>query len=167
MPVPENVRTVEGTLDASGFRFALVVSRFNSFVTERLLEGAIDTLLRSGALPGHITVYRVAGSFEIPSVVARILRVGGPDAVVALGCLIRGDTIHFDLIASEVTKGLARLDQESDVPVTFGVLTANTLEQAIDRAGGKQGNKGSEAAQAAIEHAQLVRAMKEAAKRKA
>lgn len=153
------VRVVEGTLDASGLRFAIVVARFNAFITERLLEGAIDTLVRSGARPEDITVVRTPGSFEIPTVVSQVLEVGGFDAVIALGCLVRGDTIHFDLIAGEVTKGIGQLALAFSTPVTFGVLTTDNLEQAIHRAGSKAGNKGAEAALAAIEQARLFRAL--------
>ena len=153
------VRVVEGTLDASGLRFAIVVARFNAFITERLLEGAIDALVRSGARAEDITVVRTPGSYEIPTVVSQVLEVGGFDAVIALGCLIRGDTIHFDLIAGEVTKGIGQLALAFSTPVTFGVLTTDTLEQAIHRAGSKAGNKGAEAAIAAIEQARLFRAL--------
>lgn len=164
MPAPmqdasANVRVIEGSLDASGLRFAVVVARFNAFITERLLDGAVDTLLRSGANAEDITVVRAPGSFEIPMVVSQVLETGRFDAVIALGCLIRGDTIHFDLIASEVTKGVAQLSLAFSTPVAFGVITTDNLEQSIHRAGSKAGNKGSEAAQAAIEQAQLFRAL--------
>ncbi|MEZ4383424.1 MAG: 6,7-dimethyl-8-ribityllumazine synthase [Nannocystaceae bacterium] len=153
------VRVIEGSLDASGLRFAVVVARFNAFITDRLLDGAIDTLVRSGARAEDITVVWAPGSFEIPMVVSQVLEAGGFDAVITLGCLIRGDTIHFDLIASEVTKGVAQLALAFSTPVTFGVITTDNLEQAIHRAGSKAGNKGSEAAQAAIEQARLFRAL--------
>lgn len=164
MPTPmENVaarvRVVEGSLDGAGLRFAIVVARFNAFITERLLDGAIDTLVRSGVRPEDLTVIRAPGSFELPMVVSQVLETGGFDAVIALGCLIRGDTIHFDLIAGEVTKGIAQLALAFSTPVTFGVLTTDNLEQAIHRAGSKAGNKGSEAALAAIEQARLYRAI--------
>jgi len=159
MPANSEVRVLEGSLDATGLRFAIVVSRFNSFVTEPLLEGAIDTLVRSGAQRGDITVVRTPGAFEIPMVTGQVLAAGGHDAVIALGCLIRGDTIHFDLIAGEVSKGLAQLGLAFNVPVTFGVLTTDTLEQSINRAGAKAGNKGGEAALAAIEQARLYQAI--------
>lgn len=154
------VRVVEGSLDASGLRVAIVVARFNSFITERLLEGAIDALVRSGAAAEQITVVRTPGSFEIPSVVSQVLECGIYDAVIALGCLIRGDTIHFDLIAGEVTKGVGQLSLAFSTPVAFGVLTADTLEQAIHRAGAKAGNKGAEAAMAAVEQVRLFRALR-------
>ncbi len=153
------VRVIEGSLQADGLRFAIVVSRFNSFVTERLLSGAVDTLVRSGADPSGITVVWTPGAYELPAVVGQVLASGGHDAVIALGCLIKGDTIHFDLIASEATKGLAQAGIAYSIPVTFGVITTDTLEQAINRAGAKAGNKGSEAALAAIEQARLYQAI--------
>jgi 6,7-dimethyl-8-ribityllumazine synthase len=153
------VRVVEGSLDASGLRFAVVVSRFNAFVTERLLQGAIDCLLRSGAASDAVTVFWAPGAFELPGTVARVIDAQRHDAVVTLGCLIRGDTLHFELIAGEVTRGLGQLARSAAVPVVFGVLTTDTLEQAIDRAGAKAGNKGAEAAQAAIEQARLYQAI--------
>lgn len=153
------VRTFEGSLDAKGLRFAVLVSRFNSFVTEPLLEGAVDTLRRSGAAPEDVWVVRVPGAWELPQTAARVLKTTTPDAVIALGCLMRGDTIHFDLIAGETAKGLSALGLRGDVPVIFGVLTTDTLEQSVHRAGAKFGNKGSEAAQAAIEQANLYRAL--------
>lgn len=151
----DGVRVLEGTLDASGMRFAIVVSRFNDFITARLLEGAVGTLRRLGAAPADITVVWVPGAWELPQTAARL--VDGHDAVIALGCLMRGDTIHFDLIAGECAKGLGTLGRESGVPVVFGVLTTDTLEQAIHRAGSKAGNKGGEAAQAAVEQVSLYR----------
>jgi 6,7-dimethyl-8-ribityllumazine synthase len=157
--VRSRVRVIEGSLDASGLRFAVVVARFNAFITDRLLDGALDTLVRSGARAEDITVVWAPGSFEIPMVVSQVLEAGGFDAVITLGCLIRGDTIHFDLIASEVSKGVAQLALAFSTPVTFGVITTDNLEQAIHRAGSKAGNKGSEAAQAAIEQARLFRAL--------
>jgi 6,7-dimethyl-8-ribityllumazine synthase len=163
MSDPHDVRVVEGKLDARGLRFAIVVSRFNSFVTERLLDGAVGTLVRLGAEPSDVTVVWVPGAWEIPQASARVLERGGCDALVALGCLMRGDTIHFDLIASEVAKGLATLGREGTVPVIFGVLTTDSLEQSVHRAGAKYGNKGAEAAQAAVEQATLTRALLEGA----
>jgi 6,7-dimethyl-8-ribityllumazine synthase len=156
--VLDGVHVVDGNLDASGRRFGIVVSRFNAFITERLLEGAVDTLCRLGARKGDITVVRVPGAWEIPQTVARLLRTSPPDAVIALGCLMRGDTIHFELIASEVGKGLASLGN-GDVPVIFGVLTTDTLEQSVQRAGAKYGNKGAEAAQSAVEQANVFAAL--------
>ena len=150
---------IEGGLDASGLSFGIVVSRFNAFITERLLEGAIDALVRHGASADAITVVRTPGSYEIPQTAARLARVGSFDAILGLGCLMRGDTVHFDLIAAEVTKGLAQLAATQDVVVTFGVLTTDTLEQAVHRAGAKHGNKGAEAAMAAIEQVRVHRAI--------
>jgi 6,7-dimethyl-8-ribityllumazine synthase len=152
------VRFVEGELDAKGLRVGIVVSRFNAFITERLLEAAIDTLVRHGATPSDITVARVPGAWEIPQAAARLVERDDIDAVITLGCLMRGDTIHFDLIAGEVTKGLGALARGT-TPVVFGVLTTDTLEQSIHRAGAKHGNKGAEAALAAIEQARLLRAL--------
>lgn len=153
------VRVIEGSLSATGLRVGVVVSRFNSFITERLLSGALDTLIRSGADPRDITVVRTPGAYELPAVVGQVLSTGQYDCIIALGCLIKGDTIHFDLIASEVTKGLSQAGLAFSVPVTFGVLTTDTLEQAINRAGAKAGNKGCEAALAAIEQARLFQAI--------
>jgi len=152
------VHIVEGDLDASGLRFAVVVSRFNGFITERLLDGALDVLLRHGARAEDVTVVRVPGAWEIPQAAARIVDLGRHDAIVALGCLMRGDTIHFDLIAGEVAKGLMALGTRGTA-VAFGVLTTDGLEQSVHRAGAKYGNKGGEAALAAIEQARLHRVL--------
>lgn len=151
------VQTIEGSLDAAGLRLAIVVSRFNSFITERLLEGAVDALVRSGARAEDITVVRCPGAFEIPMVVGQVLSAKSYDAVITLGCLIRGDTVHFDLIAAECSRGVSQMALAFEVPVTFGVLTTDTLEQAINRAGAKAGNKGAEAAMAAVEQVRLYR----------
>jgi 6,7-dimethyl-8-ribityllumazine synthase len=146
---------VEGNLDASGRAFAVVVSRFNSFITERLLSGALDGLRRTGASRENIEIVRVPGAFEIPSA-ARILAGSKKyDAVVCIGCLLKGDTAHYDVIVNEVTRGIGQSAQETGIPHAFGVLTCDTLEQAIDRAGLKMGNKGFEAALAAVEMASL------------
>jgi 6,7-dimethyl-8-ribityllumazine synthase len=153
------MNVIEGRLEASGLRFGIVVSRFNEFVTERLLEGATGALLRSGAAAADITVVRVPGAWELPQTAAALIRTGSVDAVIALGCLIRGDTIHFDLIAGEVAKGLGTLGRESGTPVILGVLTTDTLEQAVQRVGAKLGNKGAEAAQAAVEQVHVVRSL--------
>jgi 6,7-dimethyl-8-ribityllumazine synthase len=153
-------RTLEGSLDATGGRFGLVVSRFNDLLTGRLLEGAIDCLLRHGARDEDITVVKVPGAWELPFVAERLAASGKHDAVVALGVLIRGATPHFDYIAAEAAKGLAHASMATGVPVAFGVLTTDTLEQAIERAGSKAGNKGWQAAQAAIEMVQLYRSLK-------
>lgn len=149
------IRTVEGKLDAKGKSFALIVSRFNSFITERLLEGAMDALIRSGAQKENLTVVRTPGSFEIPGVARRVVSCGSYDAVICLGAVIRGSTPHFDYVAAEVSKGVAALSMEADLPVLFGVITTDTIEQAVERAGTKAGNKGYDAAMAAIELANL------------
>jgi 6,7-dimethyl-8-ribityllumazine synthase len=149
------MKVVEGQLDAQGLRFALIVSRFNEALTSRLEQGAVDCLVRHGADEGDLTVVRVPGAWEIPIVAAKVAQAGDVDAVVCLGALIRGGTAHFDLIASEVAKGIAQASISSGVPLTFGVITAETLEQAVERAGTKMGNKGWEAALAAIEMARL------------
>ena len=135
--------------------FAIVVSRFNAFITERLFQSAYDGLLRSGAARKDIALVRVPGAFEIPSAARMLAETGKYDAVVCLGCLIRGDTAHYDVIVNEVTRGIGQSAQETGVPHAFGVLTCDTLEQAIDRAGLKMGNKGFEAALAAVEMANL------------
>lgn len=159
MPLGD-VRVLEGNLDASGGRYCILVSRFNAFITEKLLEGAIDALVRHGARLEDVTVVRVPGAFELPHVAARILEGDhGFDALVALGCLMRGDTIHFDLIAGEATKGLGALAMAHAIPIGFGVLTTDTLEQAVHRAGAKHGNKGAEAALAAVEQRSLYRSI--------
>jgi 6,7-dimethyl-8-ribityllumazine synthase len=145
----------EGKLDASGKRFALVVSRFNSFITERLLAGALDGLRRTGARVGDIEVVRVPGAFEIPSASRTLAETRNFDAIIAIGCLLRGDTAHYDVIVNECARGIGQSAQETGVPHAFGVLTCDTLEQAIDRAGLKMGNKGFEAALAAVEMASL------------
>ncbi len=149
--------TIEGKLDASGLKSAVVASRFNDFVTAKLIEGAVDCLLRHGAAEKDITLIRVPGSFELPLAAKKAASSGKYDAVVCLGALIRGQTPHFDYIAAEVTKGVAQVSLDTGVPVTFGVITADTLEQAVDRAGAKSGNKGFEAALGAVEMANLLR----------
>lgn len=151
------VTKYEGKLVASGQRFAIVVSRFNEAITGRLLEGALDCLRRHGARDNDIAVYYVPGSFELPLVARKIAQTGRADAVIALSCLIRGETPHFDYVASEAAKGLALASFETGVPVAFGVVTADTLEQAVNRAGAKSGNKGFQAALSAIEMANLIR----------
>ncbi len=151
-------RVVEGELQGQGIKVAIVVSRFNSFITERLLDGALDALRRHGVEDEGIVVYRVPGSFELPLAVRK---VAGQkvDAVIALGALIRGGTPHFDYLSAEVTKGVAQVMLETGIPISFGVLTTDTVEQAIERAGTKAGNKGAEAAQTAIEMVNLLRKM--------
>ncbi|MFM7321475.1 MAG: 6,7-dimethyl-8-ribityllumazine synthase [Armatimonadota bacterium] len=151
--------TYEGNLVASGLRFALVVSRFNAFITERLLEGALDTVRRHGGDIDSVDIYRVPGAWEMPLAADRAAGSGRYDAVICLGCLIRGATAHFEHISSECSKSLSASMMRTGVPVTFGVLTTDSIEQAIERAGTKAGNKGSEAAAAAIELANLLRTM--------
>jgi 6,7-dimethyl-8-ribityllumazine synthase len=153
-------KVVEGVLNAKGLKFAVVVSRFNSIVTERLLSGALDALARSGAAETDIEIVRIPGSWEMPVVVAELARQKRHDAIIALSVIIRGDTPHFDYIAAEAAKGLGQITLETGIPVAFGVLTTNTLEQAIDRAGAKSGNKGFDSAMSAIETANLMRALR-------
>jgi 6,7-dimethyl-8-ribityllumazine synthase len=155
-------KTHQGRLNAEGFRFAVVASRWNDFLTSRLVEGALDALERLGADEKGVEVFRVPGSFEIPLLARRLAASGKWDAVVCVGTVIRGQTPHFEYIASEVTKGIAQAAMETNVPVVYGVVTADTLEQAIDRAGVKAGNKGFEAAMSAVE---LVNLYKEAFKK--
>jgi 6,7-dimethyl-8-ribityllumazine synthase len=150
-------RLIEGNLDGTGLRVAIVVSRFNGQITERLLAAAEDCLERHGCGSESRTVVRVPGAWELPFAVQRVVSAGEHDAVVALGALIRGDTPHFDVIAHEVARGLGQIARDGGVPVSFGVLTTNTVEQAIDRSGAKSGNKGWEAALAAVECATLAR----------
>lgn len=156
---PDLPVTIEGGLDARGLRFGIVASRFNQFASDRLLEGALDCLSRHGAQTSEITVVRVPGSWEIPPVARRMALSKSHDAVIALGVLIRGETAHFDLIAGQVARGLAGVAEQSLVPVIFGVLTAENLEQAMDRAGGKHGNRGWDAALAAMETAGVMKKM--------
>ena len=155
-------RTFEGQLTAAGLRFAIVVSRFNSFITERLLDGALDALARHGADSEAIDVIKVPGSWEVPLAAAEVARQHRYDAVICLSAVIRGETPHFDYVAGEAAKGVAQVAAETGVPVAFGILTTNTLEQAIDRAGAKGGNKGFDAAMTAIEMANLLRALRQA-----
>ncbi len=157
-PEPE-LRALEGTLSAEGKRFAIVVSRFNAFITERLFLSAYDGLLRSGAKKEDIELIRVPGAFEIPLAARKLAETKKYDAIICLGCLLRGDTAHYDVIVNEVTRGIGQSAQETGVPHAFGVLTCETLEQAIDRAGLKMGNKGFEAALAAVEMASLKHAI--------
>jgi len=155
-------RVFEGQLSAAGLKFAVVVSRFNSFITERLLAGAMDALARTGANPDLIDVVKVPGSWEVPLVAGELARQHRYDALICLSAVIRGETPHFDYVAAEVSKGVAHVAAETGVPVAFGVLTTNTLEQAIDRAGTKGGNKGFDAAMTAIEMANLMRTLRQA-----
>src|ERR1700726_4729751 len=153
------LKALEGNLSASGKRFGIVVARFNAFITERLLQSAVDGLLRSGAKQKDLQLVRVPGAFEIPSAARTLAETGKYDAIICLGCLLRGDTAHYDVIVNEVTRGIGQSAQETGVPHAFGVLTCETLEQAIDRAGLKMGNKGFEAALAAVEMASLKQAI--------
>jgi 6,7-dimethyl-8-ribityllumazine synthase len=147
---------IEGNLKADGKKFAIIVARFNSFISEKLLEGALDTLIRSGALDEDIDVARVPGAFEIPLIAKKMASSQKYDAVICLGVVIRGATPHFDVVVNEVSKGSAQVGLETGVPVLFGVLTTETIEQAIERSGTKAGNKGAEVAVAAIEMANLL-----------
>lgn len=154
------MRVLEGKLTGAGRRFALIVSRFNAFITERLLEGALDCLRRHGVAEDDITIIRVPGAWEIPLTAKMLVTrtVNRPyDAVICLGAVIRGSTPHFDYVAAEVSKGVAQVGLESGVPVLFGVLTTDTLEQAVERAGSKAGNKGYAAAEAALEMVNLFK----------
>lgn len=155
-------KVFEGQLSASGLRFAIVVSRFNSFITERLLAGATDALSRTGAAPDAVDVIKVPGSWEIPLVAGELARQHRYDAIICLSAVIRGETPHFDYVAAEAAKGVAHASIDTGVPVAFGVLTTNTLEQAIDRAGAKGGNKGFDAAMTAVEMANLMRSLHQA-----
>jgi len=155
-------RVLEGQLSAAGLRFAIVVSRFNSFITERLLGGAMDALTRTGANTDQIDVIKVPGSWEVPLVAGEAAKSKKYDAVICLSAVIRGETPHFDYVAGEAAKGIAQVAAQTGVPVAFGVLTTNTLEQAIDRAGAKGGNKGFDAAMTAVEMANLLRTLRQA-----
>lgn len=150
-------RLIQGDLVAKGLRFAFVVSRFNDFITSRLLEGAMDAVLRHGGKEEDVDIVRVPGAFEMPVVAKRLAKSRRYDAVVCLGAVMRGSTPHFEYIASELAKGLANVSLEIEIPISFGVLTTDTLEQAIERAGSKAGNKGFEAAVSAIEMANLFK----------
>jgi 6,7-dimethyl-8-ribityllumazine synthase len=152
-------RIIEGKLDARGFKVGIVVSRFNSFICERLLEGATDALVRHNADDGDIDVVRVPGAFEIPLVAKKLATSGRYDGVICLGAVIRGATPHFDYVCSEVSKGVASVSLDTDIPIAFGVITTDTIEQAIERAGSKAGNKGAEAAMVVIEMLNLFRAL--------
>jgi 6,7-dimethyl-8-ribityllumazine synthase len=150
--------TIEGKLDAKGLKFAIVASRFNEFIVDKLIGGAVDYLVRHGAEPADITLIRVPGAYEMPLAAKRLAAKGDHAAVICLGAIIRGSTPHFDFVANECAKGLAQSMLESEIPLGFGVLTTDTLEQAIERAGSKAGNKGVEAASAALE---MVRVMEQ------
>ncbi len=151
------MRTIEGELQAHGFRFGIVVSRFNDFITSKLLEGAIDALIRHGADDNNIDIVKVPGSFEIPLIAKKLAIKGSYDAIICLGTVIRGATPHFEYVASEVSKGIAVTSLETGIPVAFGIVTSDTIEQAVERAGSKAGNKGWDAAVTAIEMAQVIK----------
>lgn len=151
------MKIIEGKLDASGLKFAIIVSRFNEFITNKLLGGAVDCLKRNGADENSVTVAWVPGAFEIPAVAAKMVESKKFDAIICLGTVIRGSTPHFDYVSAEVTKGVGQLSLKSSMPVIFGVLTTDTIEQAVERAGTKAGNKGFDAAMAAIEMANLYK----------
>ncbi|MBV5303984.1 MAG: 6,7-dimethyl-8-ribityllumazine synthase [Chlorobium sp.] len=151
------IKQIEGALGAQDTRFALVVSRFNDFIGQKLVEGAIDCILRHGGAEENIAIYRCPGAFELPMVAKKVALSGKYDAIVTLGAIIRGSTPHFDVIAAEATKGIAQVALDTGVPIAFGVLTTENLEQAIERAGTKAGNKGFDAAMTAIEMVNLYR----------
>lgn len=152
-------KIIEGTLDAKNYRFGILVSRFNSFISDRLLEGAIDTLSRHGADEKQMTVVKVPGAFELPLVAKKMADSGNYDALICLGAVIRGGTPHFEYVSAEMTKGIATVSMQSGLPIAFGVLTTDSIEQAIERAGTKAGNKGVEAAMSAIEMVNLLGAV--------
>jgi 6,7-dimethyl-8-ribityllumazine synthase len=153
--------TIEGNLDSKGFKFAIVVSRFNSFITDKLLEGALSALRRTGCGDGDIEVVRTPGAWELPMVVKTLAEQKRFDAVIALGAVIRGETPHFDYVAGECARHLSEIPLQTGVPVAFGVLTTNTVEQAIDRTGAKAGNKGFDAALSAIEMVDVLRRLRQ------
>ena len=155
-------QVIEGCFDGRGLKFAIVLARFNSFITEPLLAGALDTLRRHGVEDANIDIVKVPGSWELPMVAAELARTKRHDAIVCLGAVIRGETPHFDYVAGEAAKGLGQVSMQTGVPVAFGVLTTNTLEQAVDRAGAKSGNKGADAAVTAIEMANLMKRLRSA-----
>ena len=154
-------KIVEGNLDAKGLKFAIVVSRFNSFVTDRLVTGALDALSRTGASPDDLEIVKVPGTWELPLIAREVAGQKRHNAVICLGTVIQGETPHYEYIMAEAAKGLGQASLEFGIPITFGVLTCDTLEQAIDRAGAKSGNKGFDAAMSAIEMANLMRRLRE------
>jgi 6,7-dimethyl-8-ribityllumazine synthase len=162
-PLHGRVEAVEGELSAVGMKFAIVTTRWNTVITDRLLQGALDCLYRSGAARADVTVVRVPGAWEIPNAARTLAESGRQDAIVTLGCLLRGETAHYEAIYNEVARGIGQSQQETGVPHAFGVLTCETLEQALDRAGLKAGNKGFEAASAAIEMVNIQRKLRGAA----
>jgi 6,7-dimethyl-8-ribityllumazine synthase len=152
-------KIIEGTLEAKGFRFGIIVSRFNSFISDRLLEGTLDTLVRHGADQQQLTVVKVPGAFELPLVAKKMAESAKYDALICLGAVIRGGTPHFEYVSAEMTKGIASVSLQAGLPIAFGVLTTDSVEQAIERAGTKAGNKGVEAAMSAIEMVNLLGAV--------
>ncbi len=154
------METYQGQLQAKDFRIGIVVSRFNNFVSDRLLEGALDALAKLGATETNISVFKVPGSFEIPFLVKKLARSKKVDGIICLGALIRGDTPHFDFLSAEVTKGIAQIAMDEGIPCSFGILTVETIEQGIERAGAKSGNKGWDAALSVVEMMSLVRVSK-------
>ena len=155
-----SIRTIEGQMNATGLKFALVATRFNDFIVDRLIGGAVDYLTRHGADKSDITIIRIPGAFELPVVCQKAARSGKYDGIVALGAVIRGATPHFDFVANEATKGVAHVTLETGVPIGFGLLTTDTLEQAVERAGSKAGNKGVESAAAMLETVRILQEMK-------
>ena len=154
------METYQGKLQAKGFKIGIVLSRFNNFISERLLEGALDALTKLGAAETDITVYKVPGSFEVPFLVKKLAGARKVDGIICLGALIRGDTPHFDYLSAEVTKGIAQISMDEGIPCAFGILTVDTIEQGIERAGTKSGNKGWDAALSVVEMLNLVKAAK-------
>ena len=152
-------KVIEGKIDASGLKFAIILSRFNEFITGKLLEGCLDSLLRHGASDQHISIVKVPGSFEIPLVAQKVAETKNFDAIICLGAIIRGQTPHFEYIASEVTKGIASIQLKYGVPISYGIITSENIEQAIERAGTKMGNKGWDAAISAIEMTNILKAL--------
>lgn len=151
------MKTYQGKLDAKGLKIGIIVSRFNQFISERLLEGALDALNKLGAEEENISIYKVPGTFEIPVIVKKLAKAKKVDGIVSLGALIRGDTPHFDFLSAEVTKGLAQISMEEGLPVSFGILTVDTIEQGIERAGTKAGNKGWDAILSLVETLNLIK----------
>lgn len=154
-----NLRTIEGQMSAQGLKFAIVATRFNDFIVDRLIGGAVDYLTRHGGNAGDITLVRVPGAFEMPVVCQKIAKSGKYDAIIALGAVIRGATPHFEYVSSEATKGIAHVSLETGVPIGFGLLTTDNLEQAVERAGSKAGNKGVEAASAVLETVRVLQSL--------
>jgi 6,7-dimethyl-8-ribityllumazine synthase len=155
----QRINTLEGRLDATDLRFGIVAARFNDFIVARLIDGAVDALVKHGATPADIEVVRVPGAFEIPLALQRLAQTRRHDALIALGCVIRGATPHFEYVSGEASRGIGQASLKHDLPIGFGLLTVDTIEQAIERAGTKAGNKGADAALSAIEMATLLRQM--------